>query len=65
MFYESVNPSPVIVVLVLPVNGPNFGSIEKIAYGGPVIVDTFKLQISFNQSFFHPPWTISIDLSVS
>lgn len=55
IFYESLNPSPFIVTLVLPVNGPKHGLIEYIAYGGPTIDDTFNANISFIHAFDQPP----------
>jgi len=52
---EFLNPSPVKVTFVLPVKGPNFGLMENIAYGGPVMVDMFNDHISPNQLLDHPP----------
>lgn len=36
-----LNPSPLIIHLVLPVIGPMNGLIEYIAYSGPVIDPTY------------------------
>lgn len=52
---DSMNPSPVILTFVLPVNGPSFGLIQKIAYGRLVIVETLRLHTSLSQLLFQPP----------
>lgn len=61
IFAESLKPSPVITHFDFPVNGPKLGLIEKIAYGGPVMVEMFNAHMSSSQVLDHPPWTINLE----